>query len=205
MVWLTLCAVCRLFQPVSARYKMDEDHTLGTGGYAVVRRAVRRLDSVAVAIKIMKVGKPEGAGSEEEEEEEEEEEAGDGGEPAPDQERATLSFEEIMTEIEVVQRLKHPHIINIHEYFLHRSNCFIVMDLLHGVELMDALIAHGPYTEHDVQEIMAALLDAVGYMHLHGVTHRDIKLENLVLSRPAELGSVTIVDFGLAKAVRQPA
>ena len=49
---------------------------------------------------------------------------------------------------------------------------------------------------------MGRLLDAVAFMHLNHVTHRDLKLENLVLARPGDLSSVTIIDFGLAKAVR---
>lgn len=49
---------------------------------------------------------------------------------------------------------------------------------------------------------MRALLDAISHMHDHGISHRDVKLENLVLARPSDLASVTIVDFGLAKAAR---
>ena len=51
---------------------------------------------------------------------------------------------------------------------------------------------------------MGKLLDVVAYMHLQGVTHRDLKLENLVLKDPKrlDLSSVTLIDFGLAKAAR---
>lgn len=49
---------------------------------------------------------------------------------------------------------------------------------------------------------MRCLLDAVSHMHGYGISHRDLKLENLVLARPQQLRSVTIVDFGLAKAAR---
>ena len=46
------------------------------------------------------------------------------------------------------------------------------------------------------------MLDAIAYMHASGVVHRDLKLENLVLARPYDLSSVTLVDFGLAKALK---
>jgi serine/threonine protein kinase len=49
---------------------------------------------------------------------------------------------------------------------------------------------------------MCRLLDAVAHMHAHGISHRDLKLENLVLARPRDVASVTLVDFGLAKAAR---
>lgn len=189
-----------LFQSVTARYNMDGSTALGSGGYAVVRRAVRKQDGEEVAIKIMRVGKPQVSSSDEEEDDEEDRQE------APQSEteytNAALSFEEIMTEIEVVQQLHHENIVNIYEYFIHRGSCFIVMKLLRGKELMAALLEHGPYTESDVRVMMGCLLDAVAYMHVMGVTHRDLKLENLVLSRPGDLSSVTIVDFGLAKAAR---
>jgi serine/threonine protein kinase len=49
---------------------------------------------------------------------------------------------------------------------------------------------------------MERLLDAVAYMHLNNVVHRDIKLENLVLKQAGDLSSVIVVDFGFAKAAR---
>ena len=73
-----------------------------------------------------------------------------------------------------------------------------------GPPLLDALSAlGGRYSEEDVKVLMGRLLDAVAFMHLNDVTHRDLKLENLVLARPGDLSSVTIIDFGLAKAVRE--
>ena len=189
-----------LFQPVTARYNMDGSAALGAGGYAVVRRAVRKQDGEEVAIKIMRVGKPQVSSSDDDDEEEGEEEEEE--EPQVEYTNEALSFEEIMTEIEVVQQLDHDNIVNIYEYFIHRGSCYIVMKLLRGKELMAALLEHGPYTETDVRVMMGSLLDAVAYMHVMSVTHRDLKLENLVLSRPGDLSSVTIVDFGLAKAAR---
>lgn len=189
-----------MFQPVTARYNMDSSTSLGSGGYAVVRRAVRKQDGEEVAVKIMRVGKPKHSSSDEDEDEDAAEE--DMAHPEAEYSNEALSFEEIMTEIEVVQQLHHDNIVNIYEYFIHRGSCFIVMKLLRGKELMDALLEHGPYTEADVRVMMGSLLDAIAYMHLMGVTHRDLKLENLVLSRPGDLSSVTIVDFGLAKAAR---
>tara|TARA_B100000405_G_scaffold110455_1_gene77067 strand:+ start:592 stop:1542 length:951 start_codon:yes stop_codon:yes gene_type:complete len=47
--------------------------------------------------------------------------------------------------------------------------------------------------------IARQLLDALAYMHLNNVTHRDLKLENLLLARPNDISSVVIADFGLAR------
>ena len=53
--------------------------------------------------------------------------------------------------------------------------------------------------EEDAKMIARQLLDALAYMHLNNVTHRDLKLENLLLARPNDISSVVIADFGLAR------
>lgn len=58
---------------------------------------------------------------------------------------------------------------------------------------MDALKElGGRYHEEDAKALMQRLLDAVHYMHLNGVVHRDLKLENLILKRKGDLSSVTV-------------
>jgi serine/threonine protein kinase len=54
----------------------------------------------------------------------------------------------------------------------------------------------------NAQVLMRCLIDAVSHMHNHGISHRDLKLENLVFGRSKDLQSITVVDFGLAKAAR---
>jgi serine/threonine protein kinase len=51
-----------------------------------------------------------------------------------------------------------------------------------------------------LQTLLRELLDAVAHMHAHGIVHRDLKLENLVFGKSGDISTVTIVDFGLAKA-----
>jgi len=139
----------------------------------------------------------------------------------------SMSFEEIMNEIELVAHLQHPNIVKYHEYFINPSSAasalqteersgaegrsegrtfvYIVMDLLEGPTLVDALARlKGGYTEADVRILMERLLDAIHFMHLNGVTHRDLKLENLILKSKdgSDLRTVTVIDFGLAKAAR---
>lgn len=60
---------------------------------------------------------------------------------------------------------------------------------------------HNP-TPPRVQTLLRELLDAVAHMHSHGISHRDLKLENLVFGRAGHISTVSIVDFGLAKAAR---
>ncbi len=79
---------------------------------------------------------------------------------------------------------------------------YIVTDLLPGGPLLDALLAQGDeaYSEADARTAFTALLRGLNYLHARGVTHRDVKLDNLLLAVPGDLSSVRIVDFGLAAA-----
>lgn len=127
-----------------------------------------------------------------------------------DEDDQHMTLREISNELHLMCQLNHPNIVRAQEFFIQDGQCLIVMQLLEGPELMDALVevGHkngkedgetGSYTESDARTVMGALFDAIAYMHETGITHRDLKLENLVLARPGDLSSVTIVDFGLAK------
>lgn len=175
--------IISIFRPFEDEYTVGR--TLGTGGYAVVMEATHKATGQKYAVKIMKIGKNVDDDSEDSDDVDE------------------LTFEQIIdNEIGLVQKLDHPNIIKLKEYFINFSKCYIVMDLLEGPVLLDALLEMGKYIEKDAKLILGRLLDAVAYMHLQNVVHRDLKLENLVLKRPGDLSSVVIVDFGFAKAAR---
>mmetsp|Transcript_31781 Transcript_31781/g.79862 ORF Transcript_31781/g.79862 Transcript_31781/m.79862 type:complete len:477 (-) Transcript_31781:202-1632(-) len=153
----------------------DLKAVLGTGGYAVVWSAVHKATKKEYAVKVMK--------------------ATTSATPKDDE----VTVEEIRNEIEVMKKLEHPNVVYINEYFVQSGKFYIVMSWLKGGELLDALLDLGNYTEKDAQVIARQLLDALAYMHLNNVTHRDLKLENLLLARPNDISSVVIADFGLAR------
>jgi serine/threonine protein kinase len=64
---------------------------------------------------------------------------------------------------------------------------------------MQAISERGSYSEVVVRQCFAQLLSGVTHMHMHGVAHRDIKLENLLLEKAGDITQIRIVDFGLAK------
>eukprot|EP00873_Tetraselmis_striata_P004109 jgi/Tetstr1/424373/TSEL_014934.t1 len=177
--------------------------SLGTGGYAIVRKCVHKATGKEYAVKVMQLST---------ESETAKPSNGDGSDGDEDEDEC-MTLREISNELHLMCQLNHPNIVRAQEFFIQDGQCLIVMQLLEGPELMDALVEvgqkngmedgeAGSYTESDARTVMGALFDAIAYMHETGITHRDLKLENLVLARAGDLSSVTIVDFGLAKAAR---
>ncbi len=81
---------------------------------------------------------------------------------------------------------------------------YIVMELLRGEELADAVTRAGPLGVADVAEVLAQVGHALEQAHANGVVHRDLKPENIFLctSRRREVPyTAKILDFGIAKLV----
>ena len=75
---------------------------------------------------------------------------------------------------------------------------FLVMDLMEGSDLGFVLRERGSLTEDDTRAIMKQLLDGIVHMHDLGVTHRDIKLENILNPSALDHTIIRLSDFGLA-------
>eukprot|EP00959_Pyramimonas_sp_CCMP1952_P294288 6155686-Pyramimonas_sp.AAC.1 len=149
-------AMTSIFRPFEEEYKVGE--TLGTGGYAVVMKATHKKTGQVYAVKIMKIGK----NTEDDESKEEDHEDEDLAEDEDEDDVDELTYEQIIdNEIGLVQKLDHPNIIKLKEYFINFNKCYIVMDLLEGPVLLDALLEMGKYTEKDAKVILGRLLDAV--------------------------------------------
>jgi WD40 repeat protein/tRNA A-37 threonylcarbamoyl transferase component Bud32 len=112
-------------------------------------------------------------------------------------------------ETEVVARLQHPNIVQIHEVGEYECRPFYVMEFVDGGSL-DHRLDGKPQPARESAELVQALARAVAYAHENGVIHRDLKPANILL-RPApagEPGSTAygvpkIADFGLAKQLDQ--
>jgi hypothetical protein len=117
-------------------------------------------------------------------------------------EKSDLAFDDIANEIDILKALDHPAILHLHAHYVseHGDKVYLVTELLEGGELLEALLDRGNYSEADAAAIIRPVLEGLAYMHGRGVTHRDLKLENLLLADATELSSVRIADFGLAKA-----
>lgn len=105
----------------------------------------------------------------------------------------------VYDELEMLQRLKHPHIVKFHDWFESRDKYYIVTQLATGGELFDRICEKGKFTEKDAAETIRQVLDAVNYLHNHNVVHRDLKPENLLYLTPEPNSAIVLADFGIAK------
>ena len=117
-----------------------------------------------------------------------------------------MSVKEVMSEIETLRNLKNDAILNLIEYYVveEESHVYVITEILYGGAVLDAILKMKDerYTEAEAKVVVQRTLVGIEYMHTNLVVHRDLKLENLLLSRDDDLSSVIIVDFGLAKRCR---
>ena len=99
-------------------------------------------------------------------------------------------------EARTMARLRHPHIVTVHDVGFDARALFIVMELIEGGSLMDLLKAHGPVPAHGACVLIRAICEALQTAHDKGIVHRDIKPHNVLLT--AE-GVPKVADFGIAR------
>ncbi len=99
-----------------------------------------------------------------------------------------------------VARLRHPHIVTVHDYGVDpTAGAYIVMEMLEGHSLRDEIARHERLDARTAIELARQVAQAVGAAHQAGVVHRDIKPANVVLETRDGATAVKVVDFGLAK------
>jgi eukaryotic-like serine/threonine-protein kinase len=98
-------------------------------------------------------------------------------------------------------RIGHEHIVSVIDFGrTEDGRLFSVMEFLTGETLSAAILANGPLPEARVRHIAAQTADALAAAHAHGVIHRDLKPDNIMLlQRPGRPDFVKVLDFGVAK------
>jgi serine/threonine protein kinase len=149
------------------------EKTLGKGQFGLVKLAVHKKTGKKVAIKQVK--------------------------------KKNMSHIEVFQqrrEIEVLKMCQHPNIITLIDLFENVDYYFIVLEYMGGSDLFDYLSAREfNLGENRVREISYQLALGIKYLHSYGIVHRDLKLENVMMSDTTDQSIPKLVDFGLAKMI----
>ena len=110
---------------------------------------------------------------------------------------AMLGPDRFLREIDIAAKLAHPHILPLYDSGNAGGILYYVMPFVEGESLRSRLDREGALPVTDAIRIVRDVVDALAYAHRHGVVHRDIKPDNVMLASRHAL----VTDFGVAKAV----
>ena len=110
---------------------------------------------------------------------------------------ATVNVERFRREIQLAARLQHPHIVPVHAAGISDGLPYYTMPFIEGESLRARLARTGELPVQDAAKILRDVLSALSYAHEHGVIHRDIKPDNVLLTG----NHAVVADFGVAKAL----
>ena len=113
--------------------------------------------------------------------------------------------DQFKTEINLLRATDHPNIIKLYEIYEDNKYIYLIMEECSGGEFFDSLAKRAKekkmYTEKECAKIFKQILEAVNYLHAHGVCHRDLKPENILFSNVADDSCLKLIDFGLSKVI----
>lgn len=142
--------------------------TIGTGHFGCVKRAVSKKSGKEWAVKIVRL-------------------------------HNEVDKDALRNEVNILKRLHHPHIVRVIASYEDDEQMYMVMQLCKGKELYEHLYKERrKFAEEEVRVIIRALLRAVAFLHSNFITHRDLKLENLLLENADVPTSLKLCDFGLS-------
>ncbi|XP_066436553.1 serine/threonine-protein kinase pim-2 [Eleutherodactylus coqui] len=149
---------------------------LGHGGFGTVYGAWRLTDHMQVAVKHIRKSRVT--------------------------EWAQLGTKRVPMEVCLMLKVKgHPGIVELLDWFETSDGFLLVMEMPeHCRDLFDVITEQGPLEEEVARSLFRQVVDAVVHCHAQGVTHRDIKDENLLLN--TQTGKVKLIDFGSGALLR---
>lgn len=103
----------------------------------------------------------------------------------------------VFSEVSILRGLHHKNIVDLIDVFeVNNKSCF-VMEYCSGGELKKYIHENFPLSENEIYRIAIQIVEAIRYCHNSAIVHRDLKLENILFTKPSRK-VVKIVDFGIS-------
>jgi eukaryotic-like serine/threonine-protein kinase len=109
----------------------------------------------------------------------------------------SVAADRFLREIKLAKQLDHPHIAKLLDSGEREWLVYYVMTYIEGPTLREHLARVGRLGMAETLRLASDLLDALDHAHGHGIVHRDVKPDNVVLAE----GGAVLLDFGIARAV----
>ncbi|CAN6272796.1 unnamed protein product [Urochloa humidicola] len=109
--------------------------------------------------------------------------------------------QQVMHEIEIMRRVRHPNVVHIHEVMATKWSIFVVMEFIGGGSVdayLNLRTAGRGLAEPSARRVFHQLVSALDYCHSLGVYHRDIKPDNILVDGA---GNIKVADFGLSALI----
>ncbi|KAF2706541.1 serine/threonine protein kinase-like protein Kin1 [Pleomassaria siparia CBS 279.74] len=113
-----------------------------------------------------------------------------------DRDRADQS-KEVRTarEAAIVSLLNHPYICGMRDVVRTNYHWYMLFEYVNGGQMLDYIISHGRLKEKQARKFARQIASALDYCHRNSIVHRDLKIENILISKT---GDIKIIDFGLS-------
>jgi len=105
-------------------------------------------------------------------------------------------------ELDIIRRLDHESVIQVKSVFEFDTRVFIFMELAENGDLLSYIKRNGPQRNPDAKRLFGDICSGIAYCHSIDVVHRDMKCENLLMTKD---NRVKITDFGFARYATDPA
>ena len=151
---------------LAERYRLVEQ--IGIGGMAIVYRAVDIRTGHDVAVKVLK----------------------------PEFNQNAEFVSRFQREAEAASKMTHHNIVNLLDVGMDGENRYLVMEYVRGKTLKQVIQEKGRLSPQVAAQITIRILSALQHAHQHGIIHRDIKPQNILVH---EDGHIKVADFGIAR------
>ncbi|KDE09716.1 CAMK/CAMKL/KIN1 protein kinase [Microbotryum lychnidis-dioicae p1A1 Lamole] len=91
--------------------------------------------------------------------------------------------------------LHHPYVCGMKSMMVYPNHYYFVTEYVNGGQMLDYIISHGRLRERSARKFARQIGSALEYCHANSIVHRDLKIENILISKT---GNIKIIDFGLS-------